>query len=101
MMRHSFSGWSGGIPRTLISPSLDYRGLRIEGAMKAYGSRPALLVASAHDPYAARSTRELAPGAPGPRDIRWSEVSAHGTVLLARDPELVRSIVEWFQAALG
>jgi len=85
----------------LISPSLDYRGLRIEGAMKAYGGRPALLVASAHDPYAARSTRELAQGAAGPRDIRWSDVSAHGTVLLARDPELVRSIVEWFQAALG
>jgi hypothetical protein len=69
--------------------------------MKAYGGRPALLVASAHDPYAARSTRELAQDAPGPRDVRWSDISAHGTVLLARDPELVRSIVEWFQATLG
>ena len=85
----------------LVSPSLDYRGVRIEAAMKAYGGRPALLLTSAHDPYAARSTRELAQGAPGPRDIRWSETQAHGTVLLARDAELVRSMVEWFQAMLA
>jgi dienelactone hydrolase len=85
----------------LVSPSLEYRGVRIEAAMKAYGARPALLLASAHDPYAARSARELAQGSPGPRDIRWSEIPAHGTVLLARDAELVRSMVEWFQAMLG
>ncbi len=85
----------------LISPSLDYRGVRIDAAMRAYGARPALLVASARDPYAARSTRELAQDAQGPRDIRWSDVAAHGTVLLSRDPDLVRSLVEWFQGTLG
>ncbi len=85
----------------LISPSLDYRGVRIEAAMRAYGARPALLVASAHDPYSARSTRELAQEAQGRRDIRWSDVAAHGTVLLSRDPDLVRSLVEWFQGTLG
>jgi dienelactone hydrolase len=85
----------------LISPSLDYRGVRIEAPMRAFDGRPALLIASAHDPYAARSTRELAQGSPGPREIRWSEVAAHGTMLLSRDPDLVRSLVEWFQGALG
>ncbi len=85
----------------LISPSLDYRGVRIEGAIRAYGARPAFLVASVHDPYAARSTRELAQDTEGRRDIRWSEVAAHGTVLLSRDPDLVRSLVEWFQGTLG
>jgi dienelactone hydrolase len=85
----------------LISPSLDYRGVRIEAAMRALGGRPALLIASARDPYAARSTRELAQGTAGPREIRWSEVAAHGTVLLARDGDLVRSLVEWFQGMLG
>lgn len=85
----------------LISPSLEYRGLRIEAAMRAYGGRPALLVASAHDPYAARSSRELAQDALGPRDLRWSDVAAHGTVLLSRDPDLVRSLVDWFQGTLG
>lgn len=85
----------------LVSPSLEYRGVRIETAMRQYGSRPALLMASLHDPYAARSARELAKEAPGPRELRWSETTAHGTVLLAQDDELVRALVEWFQRTLG
>jgi dienelactone hydrolase len=85
----------------LVSPSRDYRGVRIEGPLRQYGGRPALLVASLRDPYAARSVRELAEDAPGPRQIRWSDVAGHGTVLLQRDPDLVRSLVEWFQLTLG
>ena len=84
----------------LISPSLDYRGVRIEAAMKRYGGRPALLVSSSHDPYAARTVRELAKDPPGPREQRLSETVAHGTILLARDPDLVRALTEWFQATL-
>ena len=85
----------------LVSPSLEYRGVRIEMAMRQYGARPALLMASLHDPYAARSARELAKEAPGPRELRWSETTAHGTLLLAQDGELVRALVEWFQRTLG
>lgn len=85
----------------LVSPSLDYRGLRIEAAMRQLGDRPALLMASLSDPYAARSVRTLAEVGPGPREMRWSDTAAHGTVLLSRDPELIRSLVEWFQRTLG
>jgi dienelactone hydrolase len=85
----------------LISPSLDYRGVRIEAAMKQYGGRPALLMASSHDPYAARTVRELAKDPPGTRETRTSETTAHGTMLLARDPDLVRALVDWFQATLA
>ena len=85
----------------LVSPALEYRGVRIEMAMRQYGSRPALLIASLHDPYAARSARELAKEAPGPRELRWSETTAHGTNLLAQDADLVRALVEWFQRILG
>ena len=85
----------------LVSPSLDYRGVRIDTLLRHYGARPALLMASLHDPYAARSVRELAQDAPGRREVRWSSVPAHGTVLLSRDPDLVRSLVEWFQLTLG
>lgn len=85
----------------LISPSLDYHGLRIEAALKQYGSRPALLVASLHDPYAARTVRELVKDAPGVRDARWSDTPAHGTVLLARDPAVSAALVEWFVRTLG
>jgi len=84
----------------LISPSLDYRGVRIEGAMKQYGGRPAMLIASSRDPYAARSVRDLAKDPPGTRETRFSEAVAHGTALLARDPDSVRALVEWFQATL-
>jgi dienelactone hydrolase len=86
---------------TLVSPSLEYRGVRIETAMRQYGSRPALLISSLHDPYSARSARELAKDAPGPRELRWSETTAHGTQLLAQDADLVRALVEWFQRTLG
>jgi acetyl esterase/lipase len=84
----------------LVSPSLDYRGIRIEGAMRTYGGRPALLIASRRDPYAARSSRELADDPPGIREIRWSDEVAHGSALLARDPDLGRALVEWFQRTL-
>lgn len=85
----------------LVSPSLDYRGVRIEGLLRAYGARPALLIASLHDPYAARSVRELAKDASGSREVRWSSAAAHGTQLLSRDPDLVRAVVEWFQLTLA
>jgi len=85
----------------LVSPSLEYRGVRIEGAMQQYGARQALLVASVQDPYAARSVRELQQAGTGSREVRWSNVAAHGTLLLSRDPDLVRSLVEWFQQTLG
>jgi dienelactone hydrolase len=84
----------------LISPSLDYRGVRIDAAMKQFGGRPALLVASARDAYASRSVRELAKDPPGTRETRFSEIAAHGTSLLARDGEMVRILVEWFQRTL-
>lgn len=85
----------------LVSPTLDYRGVRIEAPMRQYGGRPALFLASSRDAYAARSVRELAREAPGIRDIRWSETFAHGTVLLRRDPDLAAALVEWFRRTLA
>jgi dienelactone hydrolase len=85
----------------LVSPSLEYRGVRIEPAMRQYGARPAILIASTHDPYAARSAKELAANAPGIRELRWSETTAHGTPLLSRDPDTATALVEWFRRTLG
>jgi alpha-beta hydrolase superfamily lysophospholipase len=85
----------------LISPSLDYRGVRIETAVKQYGERPALLLASRKDPYAARSSRELSAAGGGLREMQWTETPAHGTVLLSREPDLIRSLVEWFRRTLA
>lgn len=94
------AGEPGVRSMALISPSLDYRGVRIEGALQQYGARPAFLAASVHDPYAARSVRELAKSGAGRRDVRWSSEPAHGTALLARDAELASWLVEWFQQTL-
>lgn len=85
----------------LISPSLDYRGVRIETAMRQYGARPALLIASRQDYYAARSARDLAKNPPGIRELQWSDLGAHGTALLSREPDLVRALIDWFQRTLG
>ena len=85
----------------LVSPSLEYRGLRIEMPLTAYGARPALLVASLRDPYAARSVRTLARSDSGLRQVQWSTVPAHGTLLLQRDAALVDVLVDWFQRMLG
>jgi dienelactone hydrolase len=95
---------AAGDPRVrsivLVSPTLDYRGVRIETPLRQYGGRPALLVASLKDAYSARSVRELVKEAPGVRETRWAETPAHGTVLLAREPDLVQALVEWFQRTL-
>jgi len=85
----------------LISPTSDYRGLRIENALRQFGARPAYLVASRLDPYAARSVRELAKNPPGVREVQMAEAAASGTLLLTREPDLVRLVIEWFQRTLG
>ena len=84
----------------LLSPGLDYRGLRIEAAMKKYGGRPALLVGSTKDPYAWRSIREIAAIGPGTREVRLTDTVAHGSVLLSRDPDLIGALVDWFRRTL-
>lgn len=85
----------------LLSGGVDYRGLRIDAAMRKYGDRSALLVASDEDPYASRSMRELAATTgPGLRDTRLLSGAGHGTVMLTRDRELAGALVDWFQKTL-
>jgi len=84
----------------LLSPSLDYRGLRIEGALRKYGARPALLVSSDDDPYATRSLKDLRKAGGGTREALVLSRAGHGTVMLARDPDLARTLVDWFRRTL-
>lgn len=84
----------------LLSPGLEYRGLHTDAAMKKYGSRPAFLVSSTKDPYAWRSVRALAAIGPGTREVRLTDQLAHGTVMLAKDPELIATLVDWFRRTL-
>jgi dienelactone hydrolase len=84
----------------LLSPGLDYRSLRTEAALRKYGTRPALLVAGGDDPYALRSVRELAKAGEGLREVKTLGPAGHGTVMLSRDPDLERALVDWFQRTL-
>jgi pimeloyl-ACP methyl ester carboxylesterase len=83
----------------LLSPSLDYRGLRIEPSMRKLGSRPVLLVASSEDAYALRSARELQKNATA-RELQVLTSAGHGTTMLTRSPELVSTLVDWFRRTL-
>jgi alpha-beta hydrolase superfamily lysophospholipase len=83
----------------LLSPSLDYRGLRIEAAVRKYGNRPLLLVSSDDDPYAQRSAVELAK-TEGIREHLTLPASGHGTHMLSRSYELPQALVEWFRRTL-
>ena len=83
----------------LLSPSLDYRGLRIEAAVRKYGTRPMLLVSSDDDPYAQRSSVELAK-TQGIREHLPLVAAGHGTHMLSRSYELPQALVEWFRRTL-
>lgn len=84
----------------LLSPSLDYRGLRIEAAVRKYGKRPMLLVASDDDPYAGRSALDLQKAGGGPRDLLILAGAGHGTNMLGRAWELPQALVDWFRRTL-
>jgi dienelactone hydrolase len=84
----------------LLSPSLDYRGLRIEAAVRKYGDRPALLVAGDDDPYAMRSVKDLLKAGGGMRESLQLSQAGHGTVMLGRNAELVSALVDWFRRTL-
>jgi alpha-beta hydrolase superfamily lysophospholipase len=83
----------------MISPALDYRGLRLDPALNKLGRRPLWLVASTEDPYALRTIRELAV-AEGSREQRLSAARAHGTALFDADPDLTPALVDWLRRTL-
>jgi dienelactone hydrolase len=84
----------------LLSPSLDYRGVRIEAAVRKYGARPLLLVSSDDDAYAGRTVKDLQKAGSGTRETIRLSAAGHGTHMLARDPDLGRTLVEWFRRTL-
>ncbi len=87
-----------------MSPGIDYRGLRPEAAIRKYGERPALIVASQEDTYATGAARQLAVAGAGPglgiRDLRILSGAGHGAAMLARQPDLASALVDWFRRTL-
>lgn len=84
----------------LLSPSLDYRGVRLDAAaLRKLGSRPVWLAASTEDPYALRTVKEIT-AAGAAREQFLSTARAHGTALLSADPELARTLLDWLRRTL-
>ena len=83
----------------LLSPSLDYRGLRIEASVRKYGDRPLLLVSSDDDPYARRSSLDLQKTGTS-RELLTLVGAGHGTNMLSRSYELPQALVEFFRRTL-
>ncbi len=84
----------------LLSASLDYRGLKLEQALKKFASRPVLLVASSEDPFALRTARQAVTMGDGARELRVLSGAGHGTIMLAREPDLATALVDWFLRTL-
>lgn len=85
----------------LLSPSLDYRGLRTDvNLVKRIGGRALWLAASAEDPLALRTLRDFAAEPSGPREQVISNAVAHGTALLERDADVGRALVDWLRRSL-
>jgi alpha-beta hydrolase superfamily lysophospholipase len=84
-----------------ISPSLDYRGLRVgPDVMQKLSGRGVWLAASSEDPFALRTLKDLTADVSMPRDQQLSSVAAHGTSLLAADKDLARALVDWLRQRL-
>lgn len=87
----------------LISPAMEFRGLKCDAAMRAFANRSgaALLAAGSLDPYGARSARQLADIEPGLRDLQLLDATAaNGRKLLQEQPDLVTALVDWFRRTL-
>jgi dipeptidyl aminopeptidase/acylaminoacyl peptidase len=79
----------------LLSPGLSYFGVSSVGAMKDYGERPVLIVASSEDSYAAESSRQLKQMAKGPAELQMFDGAGHGIQMFAAQSDLTQQILDW------
>ncbi len=80
----------------LLSPGLDYHGVKTEPALQRYGQRPLFLAASSEDSYAANSVQQLDAQAAGPHQLLMLEKQGHGTDMLNAENNLSDTLLQWF-----
>jgi dienelactone hydrolase len=85
----------------LVSPGLEYQGIKTEAAIKALGRRPVLLVCTKRDAYSASSCARLKANASGLCELRQYEGAAHGTDILSSSPNSVDQILVWLEGIIG
>lgn len=96
MYRYS-STWRG----VLLSPGLDYRGVKTEQPMKSLSkSQKVWLIAAKGDGYSADSVRALQKLNSLSATLTVFDGSDHGTTLFASQPTLIQDIVKYFKGML-
>jgi alpha-beta hydrolase superfamily lysophospholipase len=89
----------------LLSPGLNHKGVTISSAVKNYGNRPMLVVASSEDVYATRTAVYLEEHTVGQTHVEMLEGAGTGTKMLNRDPNLSGTVLSWllgsFQLSSG
>ncbi len=78
----------------LLSPALEYQGIRADHAMHGYGNRPCLMIAAKGDPVSFHSLPILQKKAQGKVETFRVEGDAHGTDLI-EDPAVRGTITTW------
>jgi dienelactone hydrolase len=84
----------------LLSPGLNYRGVVTEPALRDYGVRPLLLMASEEDLSSAGAVRTLADASQSDAVVKFYPGSAHGTDLLQVGLPVAADILAFLQAHL-
>ena len=80
----------------LLSPGLDYRGVKVEDTVKDYENRPILIVASEDDEYSATSSRHLIELAVGKKELKMYADAGHGTKMFSKS-DLDDFIISWLK----
>lgn len=82
----------------LLSPGLDYRGVKTDVLVKRLNSGQKVLVAaSADDEYSLESVRELNRLNPAQTELREFSGLGHGTTMFLKKAELVDEVIEWLK----
>jgi len=79
----------------LLSPGLNYKGVTSGDALKSYGDRPVLIVASEDDRFAPRAAAALEGAAKGQVHYELLVEGGHGTKMLTRDAKLEGIVTSW------
>ena len=88
----------GDIPAVvLVSPGLDYRGVKTDAEIVALGQRPCLLVTTEGDSYSATSCATMKKAASGLCELREYPGSAHGTNIFDASPTALEEVLLWLK----
>ena len=80
----------------LLSPGLDYRGLKPTEAMKRF-HRPAYVIAGLDDGYSAKSSRQLVAAGGKEATLELLDMAGHGTDMFDSHPQLANKIALWLK----